>query len=104
MLTTEALIESISALTYPSRPDKRTRVATEEYLLATKTYREDERALRDQWQAWLVSEYLPFNTPRKVTEKMFAMAWERGHSEGYRRVENEFEELADLVTLAIQED
>lgn len=41
--------------------------------------------------------------PEKVRDLIWDTAWEDGHSEGYHRVEDIYEDLADLAKLAVKE-
>lgn len=54
-----------------------------------------------QFKADLAREYLP-GMPPVVTNKVFAKAWEDAHSDGYRRVESMYEDLADIVETVAQ--
>lgn len=97
MLTTDALINAIAALPYPSIEDHRRDRA--KHTEAVKAYREQERALRDQWQAWLADEYAPAGLPSKrQRDLIFAKAWDHQHADGYRAVEHEYEDLSDFLT------
>ena len=42
------------------------------------------------------------DVPEEVKTKVFAMAWERGHASGLYDVEMNYEELAELITLALK--
>jgi len=62
-------------------------------------YRTRSNEIRTQFAADLAFEHLPGHDPA-VTAKVFDMAWEQGHSEGYHSVEQWYEDLADLILLA----
>lgn len=64
-------------------------------------YREAVGRVNAQFQADLAREYLP-GMSQVVTDKVFAMAWEDGHSDGYRRVESMYEDLTDLVEVVVK--
>jgi len=62
-------------------------------------YRQRSQEILEQFAHDLAFEHLPGHDPA-VTSKVFDMAWEQGHSEGYHSVEQWYEDLADLVLLA----
>lgn len=53
------------------------------------------RRLRDLLKADLEAEYNLSGHPK--AEKLFAMAWEDGHSGGYQEVARRYDELVELV-------
>lgn len=60
---------------------------------------ETHRLERVVFKADLEKEYGVEDCNDKVKQKLFDMAWERGHSSGLREVEMFYEELAELVNL-----
>lgn len=61
--------------------------------------RQQVTEIRERFALELAGENLPGHDPA-VTAKVFDMAWEQGHSEGYHSVEQWYEDLTDLVLLA----
>lgn len=59
-------------------------------------YRERAREIRDAFAADLAEEFLPLSS-KTVTDAAFEWAWGEGHSEGYHRVADIYEDLADFV-------
>lgn len=103
MLTTTELIAATDAIVYPSHPG-RTAAATvrEEYNTALLEYRQSYRDLENQWALWLADEHLDNGVPIEVADALYRQAWEDGHSSGYNEVENRYQELANLVNLAVR--
>lgn len=67
-------------------------------------YRERLGRLEARWRQWLTDTYLPNpDISHSVEVEVWNRAWEEGHSEGYERVEQCFEDLATLVNLAVTE-
>lgn len=60
-----------------------------------KEYYEEDSRCYNQFKQDLFEEYSVINNPK--AEKCFSMAWERGHSSGYKAVVNEFDELVELI-------
>ncbi|WP_020142310.1 hypothetical protein [Terracoccus sp. 273MFTsu3.1] len=67
---------------------------------AMAAYRQQGYDIRDQFSADLSREYLP-NEARHAATKIFDKAWSDGHSEGYHRVEEIYEEIADIVRVVV---
>ena len=86
MLSTDEIVEAEKALVYPQKR------GTEEL----RAYRQAQKELLDQWKEWLAAEYLP-GYPKAKTDKVFAKAWDDNHSEGYRSVEYQYEEIAGII-------
>lgn len=82
--------EADAANAFPSVRDTAARLA----------YRVRGGQIRDEFAANLAAEYLPA-MPSTVTDKVFAKAWEDGHSTGYALVEDMYSELADLLDAAV---
>lgn len=79
---------------YPS-----TTLRFEERREAIRAYRERDRQIRDEFKNDLIEEFAA-DLPRKVGERVWDYAWEEGHSEGYERVEQYFEEMAEFARFA----
>lgn len=62
---------------------------------AWKAAREREQQENQQVFEALCQEYGVVNHPK--AQKVWDMAWERGHSSGYDSVRSEFEELVELI-------
>jgi hypothetical protein len=63
--------------------------------IARSKYRENIYNIDNEFKLALFEAYDVKNNPRR--EKLFSLAWERGHSEGYESVENIFIDLVDLI-------
>lgn len=90
-LTTAELDAATYALAYPVRAtvgadgDKRTLVELR------NDYRSDTRALEARWAAYLADEY-DNHFPAELHAKIYALAWDEGHSNGYSAVEDKYSE------------
>ncbi len=58
-------------------------------------YRAGERASYDLFKTELLKDLGIADHPK--ADRLFSMAWERGHSEGYHSVYSEAEDLSDLM-------
>lgn len=91
--------------------DERIRAA-ERDLQAAKQAKRDEkrrafaerraagRAERDVHRDRMAAEYLE-GYPKRVTDAVYAKAWEDGHAERFENVEFHYDELASLIRLAV---
>ncbi len=62
---------------------------------ARNKYSEEQYKIDEEFKLALYEEYGVETNPKR--EKVFSMAWERGHSSGYGEVESEFMDLVDLI-------
>ena len=60
-----------------------------------KEFVEEENRCYNQFREDLFNEYGVKDNPK--VEQAFNLAWDRGHSSGYKSVENEFSYLVDLI-------
>lgn len=90
--------QAIKDLTYPRPTDFNDKA---DWRIAQTEYRVEEKALEQQWKAWLIEEYA-FDFSEKVQEEIFRRAWDDGHSSGYHNVENYFQEYADFANMVLQ--
>lgn len=67
----------------------------EEWNIEAEKYRREVLALRKKFQEDLAEEYELTGHPKE--DKVFNMAWDRGHSAGLSEVEQEYAELASLL-------
>lgn len=84
MLTTSELTAAADAVPYRSDLEAR---------------RERNRAisaLEQEWQVWLRDEYAN-GISDKAHEVAYRLAWEYGHSSGYREVENYYMDLVEIA-------
>jgi len=58
-------------------------------------HREEQSKIDEKFKIALFKEYDIENNPKR--EKVFSMAWEMGHAEGYSCVEYHFSELVELI-------
>lgn len=58
-------------------------------------YREEVEKVNNEFKLALFKEYGMENHPKR--EKMFSIAWEKGHSDGYSSIESEFYTLTELM-------
>ena len=63
---------------------------------ACAAYRTESTRLRNQFQIDAMAELGLTNHPK--AERLFEIAWDNRHSEGYRGVYEEMEELSELMT------
>lgn len=73
-----------------------------------KADREARRAAalaeRENHQIRMFKEYAePFGVPWNVADKVYAMAWENGHSSGYDEVEGLYQDFAELARVAYEQ-
>lgn len=59
-------------------------------------YKKDGTAMREKFKNDLISEYRLEGHPK--ADKLFDLAWEKGHSSGWEEVANEFDEMAGLLS------
>jgi hypothetical protein len=71
-----------------------------EGLALRREYDLQVRDVRDAFAKDLKDNYLA-DVPTAVAEKVFRKAWDDRHSEGYWGVEDAYEELAEIVDLAM---
>jgi hypothetical protein len=57
------------------------------------------QALEVEWVAWLFQEY-GYGLPKEITDRVFNLAWDKEHANGYQEVETDFQELASLARIA----
>lgn len=69
--------------------------AMADYREARAAYDKDEARLLAQFQADLEAEFGVVGHPK--ADKLYALAWERGHASGLAEVVTHYEELVDLV-------
>jgi hypothetical protein len=60
-----------------------------------KKYQEEVAKVNEEFKLALFREYGIENHPKR--EKMFSVAWEKGHSDGYSSIECEFSTLVELM-------
>lgn len=58
-------------------------------------YHVEQFKIDNEFKLALFQEYEVENNPKR--EKIFSMAWERGHSCGYSEIEEDFMDLVELV-------
>ena len=75
--------------------------------VSTPQGREDYRAaclkIKRDFRFYLESTYMPSNTSDKVLNGIFDYTWDEGHSSGHHEVESVYEEIAGLVSMAVEE-
>ena len=68
---------------------------------ARRAEREEARCAEQikiaEFKVQLEKEHGVTNVDRKKLDRLFALAWEYGHSSGFREVENYYIDLVDLV-------
>jgi hypothetical protein len=99
-LTTEQLAERNQALSdtyYANLPKDRA-----EKSAAWRELHIAQSANERLWQAWLRKDNLEDSVGDRAAQRLFDIAWEDGHSEGYQRVAERYEELAEIVNLAVR--
>ena len=79
-------------MAYPKLSDYTTK---EEYKNATHEYRKENGRLFEEFKKDLFADLDITDNPK--AEKLFSIAWEKGHSSGYREVYNEALDLVDLI-------
>ena len=62
---------------------------------ARAAFDQHQRDLHDEFRKSLFETFDVANHPKR--DKVFALAWERGHSAGFYEVANEFADLVDLI-------
>jgi hypothetical protein len=67
----------------------------EGYKAHQKQYGEETHKLHEEFVNDLFENFNVMNNPKK--DKAFALAWERGHSNGLEEVYNEFYDLVELI-------
>jgi len=67
----------------------------EGYKAHQKQYGEETHKLHEEFVNDLFENFNVMNNPKK--DKAFALAWERGHSNGFEEVYNEFYDLVELI-------
>lgn len=104
--------KAYQSLEYPDKPDKPIKVNSEtnadfgkrldaynyemaEFRERLKLYRESVHKVELRFRADLLEALGIQNHPK--ANKLYDMAWEEGHSEGYRCVADVAEELAELI-------
>ena len=102
----------IKSLEYPATPQKRRKfdgesnkdygayLDTYEWDMATfnqrrKEYRDAEGRITGRFKQNLFESHGVQNNPKR--DKVWNMAWDRGHSNGYNEVAAEFEQLVALI-------
>lgn len=65
--------------------------------------RKADDVLRAEFKEKVISAYGYGDLPQSVKDKVFAMAWESGHSAGYYSVADDLHDLLDLVGLVQKE-
>lgn len=70
---------------------------------ALDAYREREREIRDQFERDLAAREHTLAGVPATKAKVFEYAWREGHAEGYQRVQEVYEEIADIVDDALDE-
>lgn len=70
-------------------------VDLEAYKAALEEYRLDELRLKQTFKRDLEDEYDTYSHPK--AQKLFDMAWERGHAKGHQSIAAEYAELAELL-------
>ena len=69
--------------------------AQEAYLIQKRTYSDAQTMMLERFKTDVLKEYGLEGHPK--ADKVFAMAWEEGHSAGYSEVAMWVEQLAELV-------
>lgn len=67
-----------------------------------RAYRERDNEIRNEFAQDLAHEYLGGLSDR-IARLVFAKAWDDGRASGYQAVEDEYEELARLCIMAVEE-
>ena len=67
----------------------------EEYNNQRRAYHEEERRLQAEFEQDVFEEFDVVGHPKAA--KVMSLAWDRGHSEGFYRVYEEFAELVELI-------
>jgi hypothetical protein len=65
------------------------------YKAQRKQYHEEEQKLHEEFVNDLFENFNVTNNPKR--HKVFALAWEKGHSNGLEEVYNEFYDLVELI-------
>jgi len=86
---------------HPFTPGPR-RISKEEYRDQQRAHTEREREIRNDFADDLAVEHGLFNF-QATAKKVFDFAWDQGHSEGYWRVEDVYEEIAEIALVAVRE-
>lgn len=90
MLTTAALTAAVNDM------DK----ASARSFLDSDEYYEELDRLIVQWNEWLVAEHGMADLPEEVQDKVFALAYENGHVEGYEEVARYYKDFAEVAVLS----
>lgn len=80
---------------YADRLDHYEKVDYPVYINAINTYRKDEARLYDKFKADLFDDLGITGHPK--ADKLYMIAYSRGHSAGFQEVYNEALELVDLI-------
>ena len=90
--TDKLLQDIVDARTRLAEAEKQYKINKNE---ANKHYRIELAKVENEFKLALFKEYRMENHPKR--EKMFNIAWEKGHSDGYNGVESEFSTLVELM-------
>lgn len=90
--TDKLLQDIVDARTRLAEAEKQYKINKNE---TNKHYREELAKVEEEFKLALFEEYRMENNPKR--EKMFSIAWEKGHSDGYNGVESEFSTLVELM-------
>jgi hypothetical protein len=96
-MTVREKIESgayASSLPYPSGNS-----ADADVRKARHAYHSDKNKLEDEFRIDLEAEFCMKEFMPRVRDKVFDMAWERGHDSGLSEVLLEYEDLIELLNL-----
>lgn len=100
MTIAETAKAAYDALTYP---DRKNFANDADHAAAWHEYRFVQvPAVEKTFKEALAAEYLPAETPTEVADKVFALAWEHGHSSGYSEVESYYIDFAELVHVTVK--
>jgi len=97
MQSTNDLLLALDQLAFDSYPSPAAYPSKYDRSVALTEYQNKVNALVSEWKTWLFDDYASHLNAAQQ-EVLYTKAYADGHSNGYREIENEFAELAELAT------